>query len=222
MTWRVRTTSKPAGIPVFPPHADPGGDCLQRRLLEEAPWRADIGWPDGFGAGLAHRLDVSTSGAVAVADDLAELERLREAFRAKVLVKEYRFLAARDVPWDEHRCDRPLAHDRRHRGRMVVQRSPGTPHRGRWYAAETRFTRVAGRLWRATMRTGVTHQIRLHAAFLGIPLLGDRRYGGGATPAEAPAGVAFFLHHVGFTGPGLRTAEVAMPSWGQAWRPTDG
>jgi 23S rRNA-/tRNA-specific pseudouridylate synthase len=57
------------------------------------------------------------------------------------------------------------------------------------------------------MSTGVMHQIRVHAAFLGVPLAGDARYGGGRTDD------GFHLHHVGFTGPGLRTEDVPCPTW---------
>lgn len=96
---------------------------------------------------------------------------------------------------------------------MVVRRSPNTPHRGRWLPARTTFERVEGRLWRARMSTGVTHQIRVHAAFLGIAIRGDRRYGGGATPAGAAPGLVFHLHHVGFRGDGMATMPVPEPSW---------
>ncbi|MBX2803888.1 MAG: RNA pseudouridine synthase [Myxococcales bacterium] len=209
----LRTHRKPAGIPVFPPHADPGGDCVLSRVMAEEPWRAELAWPAGFEGGLAHRLDVSTSGAVAVAADPDQLAWLRARFTAKELRKTYLLWAAKEVSWSEHRCDRPLAHDRKHRGRMVVQRGPNTPHRGRWMAASTSFRRVQGRLWRAEIRTGVTHQIRLHAAFVGIPILGDRRYGGGATPPDAPRGTDFFLHHAGFEGPDVTTRPVADPEW---------
>lgn len=209
----LKTLAKPAGLPVLPPHADPEGDCLLARLLADDPQRAALPWPEGFEGGLVHRLDISTSGAVAVADDVEQLLVLRSCFADKRLHKRYRLWAARDVPWSEHRCDLSLAHDRRHRGRMVVRRGARTPHRGRWLPAETRFRRIAGRLWEATMHTGVMHQIRLHAAFLGIPILGDRRYGGGPTPADAPDGLSFYLHHVGFEGAGVCTAPVPEPSW---------
>lgn len=207
------TLDKPAGLPVLPPHADPEGDCLLARLLQAEPWRRAHRWPRGFQGGIAHRLDLSTSGAVWVADDPDELARLRELFAARALLKTYRFLAARDVPWDENTCDRAIAHDRRHKGRMVVQRGASTPHRGRWLEASTSFRRVRATLWEATMRTGVMHQIRVHAAFVGLPLLGDRRYGGGPTPDDAPAGVTFFLHHVGLRGPGVQTDPVPDPPW---------
>lgn len=217
------TLSKPPGIPVFPPHAEPGGDCLLARLLADAPWRAALPWPEGFAGGIAHRLDTSTSGAILVADDPDELVRLRGWFADRSLLKRYRLLASRDVAWDDNTCDRSLAHDARRKGRVVVERGASTPHRGRWHPAETRFRRLEGRLFEATMRSGFMHQIRVHAAFVGIPLLGDRRYGGGPTPADAPPGVAFFLHHDGLEGPGgFCTAPVPLPAWAatRGCRPT--
>lgn len=207
----LTTLAKPAGLPVFPPHADPGGDCVLRRWLDERPSAREVAWPDGFAGGIAHRLDVATSGALAVADDPASLERLRDAFADGALVKTYRFLARHEVPWDANRCDRAIAHDRRHKRRMVVQRGASTPHRGRWHPADTRFERLGPHLWQATMSTGVMHQIRVHAAFVGLVLAGDPVYGGGPPPDAAPDG-GFCLHHVGFSGR-FRTEPVPLPPW---------
>lgn len=218
----LRTLSKPAGLSVLPRHDNPESDCLVRRLLDEEPWRGSLSWPNGFAAGVAHRLDVSTSGALAVADDPADLARIRAAFTGHALVKRYLFWASREVPWDRNRCERPLAHDRRHRSRMVVQRSAHTPHRGRWFPAQTSFERVEGSLWRARMSTGVTHQIRLHAAFVGLAIRGDRQYGGGPTPDDAPSGLTFYLHHEGFEGADLHTTPVPEPSWVRAARGAHG
>lgn len=200
---------------MFPPHADPDGDCVLARLLAEQPERADLAFPEGFAGGIAHRLDISTSGALLVADDPEELARIREAFASKGLRKTYRLLASRPVPWNENRCTAELAHDKRRKKRMIARRGPNTPHRGKWHPAETRFTRIAGDLFEAEMRTGVMHQIRVHAAFVGIALLGDRLYGGGETPADAPPGVTYFLHHVGLEGPGIRTEPIPLPDWAQ-------
>ena len=72
--WRF--VNKPAGLPVFPPHADPSGDCVLRRL--EAQGCLGPGpWPQGFEGGLAHRLDTATSGLVAFAPDPEALATLR-------------------------------------------------------------------------------------------------------------------------------------------------
>jgi 23S rRNA-/tRNA-specific pseudouridylate synthase len=199
----ARRLHKPGGVPVFPPHDDPADDCVLARYLATGPTAHD--WPEGFAGGIAHRLDVQTSGALLVADDPAELTAIRAAFREGAFTKRYRFVAAKDVSWDHNVCERPIAHDRRRKRRMVVQRGATTPHRGRWYPAHTRFRRLDDALWEAVITTGVMHQIRVHAAFVGLPLLGDRLYGGG------PGG--FRLHHVGLSGAGFATTPVPAPSW---------
>ncbi len=208
------TVHKPAGIPTLPPHADPGGDCVARRLVASQPERAHVPFPEGFLAGVLHRLDVCTSGAVWVADDAAELQQLRALFAAHALRKTYVLQAARDVPWDVHETAAPIAHDRRHKKRMVVARGKDTPHRGKWLTARTRFARLSEGphpLFVARIETGVMHQIRVHAASLGLALAGDRLYGGGA-PVEAGGG--FHLHHIGLVGPdGLATDAVTWPAW---------
>jgi 23S rRNA pseudouridine1911/1915/1917 synthase len=183
------------------------------RLLADAPWRAEVDWPEGFAGGIAHRLDVSTSGALWVADDPDELAAMREAFANGVLRKTYRFVARREVPWSTNTVERPLAHAKGRKSRMVVQRGKATPHRGRWYPARTHFERVEGRLWAAVIETGVMHQIRAHAAFVGLALAGDRHYGGGPTPPEAPDGARFLLHHIGLVGAGWSTEPVPLPDW---------
>lgn len=215
------TLDKPAGLPVFPPHADAQGDCVLARLLADQPWRGETAWPEGFEGGIAHRLDTSTSGALLVADNLEELARIRDCFREHRFVKTYLFLAGKDVPWDRNGCDKPLAHAKKKRGRMVAQRGHHTAHRGKWYPATTAFERIRGRLFRATMSSGVTHQVRVHAAFIGIPLAGDPVYGGGSLPSSVPPGVTFLLHHVGLRGPeGFITLPVPQPGWANAPKPT--
>lgn len=205
------TLDKPSGLPVFPPHADPSGDCLLTRLLAQQPWRGEAGFPATFAGGIAHRLDNDTSGAIWVADDLLELDRMRQAFASGMLTKRYLFLASRDVSWHENSCDLAIAHDRRHKARMVVQRGANTPHRGRWLPTSTQFRHVDHRLWAASMSTGAMHQIRVHAAFVGLALAGDRLYGGGPPVDGQPS---FCLHHVGLNDPaGWGTSPVPAPPW---------
>lgn len=199
------TAYKPAGITVFARHGDPGSDCVLARLLAAEPWRAELDWPEGFAGGIAHRLDTHTSGAIWVANDPAELATMRELFSRGRLRKTYRFLTDGQVDWTEHTVDRRIAHDRRKKRRMIVERGRNTPHRGRWYDAHTRFRQLNGPLWEAVITTGVTHQIRVHAAFVGLGLRGDPLYGRGEPP--------YFLHHHGLEGPLGATDPVPTPPW---------
>lgn len=211
---RCLTVAKPAGMSVFPPHADPTGDCVLARLLAARP-EQDGDWPAGFAGGIAHRLDIPTSGLLLVAKTPADLIWLRALFAEKHLTKTYHFLTIKNPSWSRHTITAQIAHDRSRKKRMVVRRGHQTPHRGKWLEAETTFTRLSrvGRLWRwsAVMRSGVMHQIRAHAGFAGLALAGDRLYGGGAAQPDFP--VSFALHHIGLTGPGLAPPKCRAPGW---------
>lgn len=208
---------KPAGLPVFPPHSDPDGPAVHRWLRSRVV--DGLSWPEGFDLGIAHRLDIPTSGQVLVARSPAVLARLREAFSAKRLEKRYRFLTAHAPSWERHIVTHRLAHDRKRRSRMTFERGRSTPHRGRWLDAETRFERVgpgpAGTtLWSAWMRTGVMHQIRVHAASCGLALAGDRLYGGAPLTLERPEPVRFCLHHLGVgTVLGVPVPDAPLPAF---------
>lgn len=218
-TPRLLALVKPPGLPVFPPHADPTGDCLLARLLLARPEQGELAWPPGFEGGLAHRLAHPTSGLLLAARDVVSLTWIRGLFQEKRLEKTYSLLSARPVPWDHNRISFAIGHDPRRKDRMVVQRGASTPCRGAWMPAETRFRRLERRAlgwrWEARMRSGVMHQIRVHAAFLGMVLLGDRLYGGGPPLSlEGLPGVPFLLHHHQLTGPGLDLPAVPLP---QGW-----
>ncbi|MCP4869571.1 MAG: RNA pseudouridine synthase [Proteobacteria bacterium] len=176
--------AKPAGLHTF--GRDEPGLCEQ--LLQERPEQGAIDWPKGFSGGILHRLDGWTSGLIVAARDLPALEDGRAAFASYTLRKRYRFLTDRTVPWTSTVIEHELAHDKRRKARMVWRRGADTPHRGKWYPARTELTHVAGRQWEATITTGVMHQIRVHAASAGLPLAGDKLYGGGGDGR-------FWLHH---------------------------
>jgi 23S rRNA pseudouridine1911/1915/1917 synthase len=210
---------KPAGVPVFPPHGQPEGASLLQRWLTVRPDQASLPWPPGFEGGIAHRLDTATSGIVVACTSLAAFAALRASFAEGTLRKHYRFVSTREVPWSHHTVVLPIAHDRRRRSRMVVQRGHSTPHRGRWYPAHTELEQLGGGRWRAVITTGVMHQIRAHAAFVGLPLAGDGLYGGGDLPAELspPPGASFLLHHEHIEGPGWTGPTEAPPDWWGAY-----
>jgi 23S rRNA-/tRNA-specific pseudouridylate synthase len=130
-------------------------------------------------AGLVHRLDTGTSGLLVAARTADAFRRLRAAFRAKAIAKEYlavvrgRLTAAGRVT---------LALERR-RTRMVPARAGGG-----WDAASEYWPIAADddlTLVHLRMRSGVTHQLRVHLAHIGHPVLGDRRYGDAAAPRTA-------------------------------------
>jgi 23S rRNA pseudouridine1911/1915/1917 synthase len=211
--------SKPSGIPCFPFHSSPGSDCLLHRLLQKYPEQENKGWPDGFEGGIAHRLDVATSGQILVALDPEHLIEMRALFAKKKLQKTYYFLSERKVPWKKNSLALPIAHERRRAKRMIVQRGQNTPKKGKWYPAETFFEHVKGRfglhLWKAQMRTGVMHQIRAHGSFAGIALLGDRLYAGGEAPKYFP--VNFALHHYGVQYDEWNLQKIPLPEWWPKW-----
>ena len=175
---------------MFPRRDGPGASLAA--FLEELGV-PDRGFPEGFAFGLAHRLDVPTSGVVLACRTPEALGRARQAFASGRLRKHYRFRSSRPVPWRSTVVETRLAHHKRDKRRMVVERGRSTPHRGKWYPAYTEFAR-RGDHWEAVITTGVMHQIRAHAASVGLALDGDRLYGGLDT------GRPFSLHHARIEG----------------------
>ena len=194
---------KPAGLPVFAPHGAPDGDCLLARL--RACGRvAAAAWPDGFDGGVAHRLDTATSGLMLMARSLDALGRLRAEFASGALSKRYVFETSAQVRFDTRTVEAELAHHPHHADRMIARRTPTTGHRGKWYPAWSHFERVDDRRWAVEIRTGVMHQIRAHAALVGLPLDGDEKYGGAPGP--------FRLHHRQVVAPAW-SSPVVEPAW---------
>ena len=206
--------SKPSGIPVFPKKGT-NEDSVLMRLFSQEPHRTTIEWPEGFAGGIVHRLDTPTTGGLLVAENPEYVSHLRDMFSEKIFEKRYLFLSAKEPRWEEHCCDVPLAHDKKKKGNMVPKRGNNTPHRGKWYTAKTSFRHLGRKegvsLWEAKMRSGVMHQIRVHAAFLGVALLGDRRYGGGVSPEYFPSSFALHHHQIG------DWPKVLIPDWWPQW-----
>jgi 23S rRNA pseudouridine1911/1915/1917 synthase len=132
---------------------------------------------------LVHRLDRETSGVTVLARTAAAARKLADDFRDGRPEKTYLALCARAPAPPEGRIDAPLGKDPLHPGRRAV-RADGDP-------AATRYRTIAVgpggvALVEARPETGRTHQIRVHLAHLGAPILGDARHGGPRMIGEVP------------------------------------
>ncbi len=141
---------------------------------------------------LAHRLDRATSGLLVLARKASALNALHCAFREQEIAKTYLALLAGRWQGGERKVDLPLDRSFRLAGERQVRVGPGQ-------AATTLFKprRAWGdaTLMRVTPLTGRTHQIRVHAAATGHPVLGDDRYGRSRSALAARLGLRrLFLH----------------------------
>lgn len=168
---RFAVLAKPAGLSLATPRADP--HAAAGRLLDALPERERRLLADRE-LHLVHRLDAPTSGLVVVAFDAAQHVELTRAFAERQVTKIY--LA---VVWGKPRprvgtWRDALGPDRDDRRRMRVDAAGRSAATDWWVAATAPYVSLVA-LW---PRTGRTHQLRVHLAHAGHPIVGDDLYGG--------------------------------------------
>ncbi len=167
----VWVLNKPAGLVVHP-GAGVWSGTLVNALLARDPALAEVG--DPLRPGIVHRLDKETSGALVVARTNMALQCLQAQFKARQVQKGYVALCAGVPPMSEGVIQLPIARHPKHRRRMAVVTS------GRAAVTRVRVLRTyAGgySLVYARPITGRTHQLRVHLAAVGAPIVGDAVYG---------------------------------------------
>jgi 23S rRNA pseudouridine955/2504/2580 synthase len=154
---------------------------------------------------LVHRLDRDTSGCLCVARDRATLVALHALIREGGMHKTYLALVSGDWQLGTKRIDAPLATDERRQGERHVRVAAAGKDSVSVFKPVQFFGKVAT-LMQVDIPTGRTHQIRVHAAYAGHPLLGDDKYGDHERNAELKrAGLKrIFLHahSIAFDWPG--------------------
>ena len=169
----LRVIHKPAGLVVHPAPGHWQGTLLNG-LLALDPAALDL--PR---AGIVHRLDKDTSGLMVVARSRPAMDALVRMIAAREVSRQYLAIGLRGWPGPREReVAAPVGRDPANRLRMAVVdlgRQPGKPARTTFECLDQNAQAC---LVRCTLHTGRTHQIRVHMAHIGHPLMGDTLYGG--------------------------------------------
>ncbi len=167
----VVVVNKPAGMVVYPA-AGHGQGTLMNALAHYCEKLASVGGP--LRPGVVHRLDKDTSGVMVVAVDDRAYYDLVEQFRQRTIKRRYVTLVFGNLKSDSGEIALPIGRSESDRKKMSTKVRRGKEAVTRWKVLE-RFG--VATLAEVRLGTGRTHQIRVHFASVGHPVLGDRTYG---------------------------------------------
>jgi 23S rRNA pseudouridine1911/1915/1917 synthase len=163
--------NKPAGLVVYPAAGHSRG-TLMNAVAYNSPKLASVGGP--LRPGVVHRLDKDTSGVMVVALDDGAYYGLIEQFRMRTIDRRYKALVYGDMKEDRGQIARRIGRSESDRKKMSTRVKRGKEAVTTWNVIE-RFG--VATLIEAKLGTGRTHQIRVHFASIGHPVLGDLTYG---------------------------------------------
>lgn len=216
--------NKPVGLVVHPAPGNWSGTLLNGLLAYDAEF---LNMPR---AGIVHRLDKDTSGLMVVAKTRATMDALIKAIAAREVGRKYLALANRTwVGSRSMEINQPIGRDPRNRLRMAVVDL--AKNQGKLAKTEVELLQNCdqGCLVRCTLHTGRTHQIRVHMAFIGHPLVADEVYAG--TKAAGMDRQALHAYRLAFVHPQTLklmafTSEIpadfrsALTDWGLSYNET--
>ncbi len=191
----VVVVSKPAGLVVHPGAGHREG-TLAGGLLHRFPEIAGVG--DPMRPGIVHRLDRETSGLMVVARSPAAYEAFVAALAAREVERRYLALAWGRFDSKRGTIDAPIGRSATRRTRMAVREAGKDARTG--YDVAMQFEHPICALVECRLETGRTHQIRVHLAAIGHPVVGDGTYGGDRNPLR-PGRPFLHAHGLAFTHP---------------------
>ena len=195
----VIVVNKPSGMVVHPAPGHPDGTLVNALLCHCAGTLSGIG--GALRPGIVHRIDRDTSGLIIAAKNDAAHQYLSAQLADHTLARTYECIVAGALREDRGTVDAPIARHPTDRKRMAVV-AGGREAVTHWevIARYPGYTHV-----RCRLETGRTHQIRVHMAYIGHPILGDTVYG---AKKEVPGLTGQCLHAVGLRFLHPRTHEV--------------
>ena len=195
----VIVVNKPSGMVVHPAPGHPDGTLVNALLYHCAGTLSGVG--GALRPGIVHRIDRDTSGLIIAAKNDAAHQYLSAQLADHTLARTYECIVVGKLREDRGTVDAPIARHPTDRKRMAVV-AGGREAATHWevIARYPGYTHV-----RCRLETGRTHQIRVHMAYIGHPILGDTVYG---AKKEVPGLTGQCLHAVGLRFLHPRTHEV--------------
>jgi 23S rRNA pseudouridine1911/1915/1917 synthase len=169
---------KPAGLVVHPAHGHVEGTLVNALLNRYSRGLSDLSGRDR--PGIVHRLDKDTSGTILIARDNQTHRLLADLFKRGDIGRFYEVVVKGTPDTDRGLIDAPIARGSVNRKKMEV--SQGGKEARTEFELIDRLGQYAH--LRCKLLTGRTHQIRVHLAYIGHPVLGDRLYGGRRRPGD--------------------------------------